>query len=175
MGRWSPAAWALQGGNVCGNCPIAAFLLRPCPDGHSNGAEQYGFGVRKARRFRRQKNSGLSAESGHGYNGEKSNAFGVQPFLGVHPMNANNDRLELPDLSHFDENQRKFPPEELAKYWGKHVAYSPDGTRIVASGDTWDELDAALDAAGIDFTQVVYSSYVHRPDVSWIPTLIART
>ncbi|HTU92301.1 MAG TPA: hypothetical protein VMF69_19625 [Gemmataceae bacterium] len=82
-------------------------------------------------------------------------------------MNSNGERREPPDLSHYQENRNKFPPEELAKYWGKHVAFSPDGTRILASGDTWEELDAALDAAGIHFSQVVYS-YVYRPDVSYI-------
>lgn len=82
-------------------------------------------------------------------------------------MNAKNERLEPPDLSHYWENRNKFPPEELAKYWGKHVAFSPDGTRILASGDTWEELDAALDAAGIPCSQVVYS-YVEFPDVSYI-------
>jgi hypothetical protein len=82
-------------------------------------------------------------------------------------MSANGERMEPPDLSHFHENWIKFPPEELAKYWGKQVAVSPDGTRIVASGDTLEELDAALDAAGIHFSQVVHC-YVHLPDVSYI-------
>jgi hypothetical protein len=47
------------------------------------------------------------------------------------------------------------------------VAFSPDGTRIVASADTWEELDAALDAAGIPPSQVVHS-YVDLPDEIWI-------
>lgn len=55
-------------------------------------------------------------------------------------------------------------PDELAKYWGKHVAFSPDGTRIVASGATEEELEAALQAAGIHFSQVVFS-YIDGPDV----------
>lgn len=82
-------------------------------------------------------------------------------------MNPNNERLEPPDLSHFDENWHKFPQEELAKYEGKQVAVSPDGTRIVASGDTLEEVDAVLEAAGIHFSQVVHT-YVHLPDVSYI-------
>ena len=82
-------------------------------------------------------------------------------------MSANGERMEPPDLSHFHENRIKFPPEELAKYWSKQEAVSPDGTRIVASGDTLEELDAALDAAGIHFSQVVHC-YVHLPDVSYI-------
>ena len=82
-------------------------------------------------------------------------------------MNTNGERLEPPDLSHFEKNRSKFPLEELAKYWGKHVAFSPDGTRIVADGDSEEELDAALEAAGIPFGQVVYS-YVDVPGVSLI-------
>jgi hypothetical protein len=86
---------------------------------------------------------------------------------GATRMNSNYERMEPPDLSHFAENQRKFPPEELARYWGKHVAFSPDGMRIMASADTLEALDAALDAAGIHFSQVVHS-YVDPPDVSYI-------
>jgi hypothetical protein len=86
---------------------------------------------------------------------------------GVKPMNANDKRIDPPDLSHYEENRSKFPLAELAKYAGKHVAFSPDGLRIVASGDTWEELDAALDAAGIHLSQVVHS-YVEPPDETWM-------
>jgi hypothetical protein len=79
-------------------------------------------------------------------------------------MNANSERLEPPDLSHYEENRSKFPLEELAKYAGKHIAFSPDGTRIVASGDSFDEVVEKLQAAGIDFSQVVHS-YIDSPDV----------
>lgn len=82
-------------------------------------------------------------------------------------MNTNGERLEPPDLSHYEENRCKFPLEELAKYGGKHVAFSPDGTRIVASGETEEELEAALRSAGIHFSQVVFS-YVDAPGVSRI-------
>ena len=82
-------------------------------------------------------------------------------------MNSNGERREPPDLSHFHENWHKFPQEELTKYWGKQVAVTPDGTRIVVSGDTFEEVCAALDAAGIDVSQVVHC-YIHLPDVSYI-------
>jgi hypothetical protein len=82
-------------------------------------------------------------------------------------MSANGERLEPPDLSQYEKNRSKFPLDELAKYAGKHVAFSSDGTRIVASGETEEELDAALLAAGVPFSQVVYS-YVDVPGVSWI-------
>ncbi len=79
-------------------------------------------------------------------------------------MNANGERLEPPDLRYYEENRSKFPLDELTKYAGKHVAFSPDGTRIVASGATEEELEAALQTAGIHFSQVVFS-YVDGPDV----------
>ena len=79
-------------------------------------------------------------------------------------MAANGQRPELPDLSHYEENRSKFPLDELAKYAGKHVAFSPDGTRIVASAATEEELETALQAAGIHFSQVVFS-YIDGPDV----------
>lgn len=79
-------------------------------------------------------------------------------------MNVNGTRPEPPDLSHHEENRRKFPLDELAKHWGKHIAFSLDGTRIVASGATEEELEAALQAAGIHFSQVVFS-YVDAADV----------
>ncbi len=82
-------------------------------------------------------------------------------------MSVNGERMEPPDLSHYAENRNKFPQEELAKYWGKHVAFSPDGTRIIASANTWEELDDVLEAAGIDVSQVVHS-YIFPPDVSLI-------
>jgi hypothetical protein len=82
-------------------------------------------------------------------------------------MNANGSRPEPPDLSHYEENRSRFPLDELAKHWGKHVAFSPDGTRIVASGDTEEELEMALQAACIPFNQVVFS-YIDGPDVSRI-------
>jgi glucose/arabinose dehydrogenase len=82
-------------------------------------------------------------------------------------MNTNEDRHEPLDLSQYEANRSKFPPDELAKYWGKQVAFSPDGRRIVASGDTLEQLDAALEAAGIHFSQVV-TSYIDHPDESWI-------
>lgn len=75
-------------------------------------------------------------------------------------MNQDNrQRLAPPDLSQYHENRAKFPPEELAKYAGLFIAFSPDGKRIVASGRTDEEMEENLIAAGIDPSQVV-GSYV---------------
>lgn len=71
------------------------------------------------------------------------------------------------DMKLFIENERNFPAEELAKYAGKHVAFSGDGLRILASGDTLDDVEKELAAAGYDASQVVFS-YVWPPNMSYI-------
>lgn len=74
--------------------------------------------------------------------------------------------LPWPDPN-FDENQRKFPLDELAKYEGQHIAWSWDGTRIVASGADWDEVERKVIAAGVDPQRVVLD-YVPPGDVALI-------
>ncbi len=72
-------------------------------------------------------------------------------------MTPETKRQELPDLTGYNENRRNFPQEELAKYYGMQVAFSPDGKRILGSGADVAELDANLIAMGIDPSQVVFS------------------
>jgi Family of unknown function (DUF5678) len=67
----------------------------------------------------------------------------------------------------FYENQRKFPPDELSKFAGKHVAWSLDGTRILASGDTDEEVENNLLALGIAPNRVAVG-YVDPPDISYL-------
>jgi hypothetical protein len=78
-------------------------------------------------------------------------------------MNEAKIRLAAPDLSHYHENRLKFPAEELAQYAGQYVAFSPEGTHILACGSTEEEVEKRLEAAGIDPSQVV-GSYVPAPD-----------
>ena len=47
-------------------------------------------------------------------------------------------------------NRAAFPVEDLAKYAGQWVAWSPDGTRIAASAPGPELLDAILEANGQD-------------------------
>ncbi len=74
-------------------------------------------------------------------------------------MNETTAPMEPPDLSLYEANRQKFPPEELAKYAGHYVAFSADGTRILVSGTTEEEVESQLLALGLDPSQVV-GSYV---------------
>ena len=50
----------------------------------------------------------------------------------------------------FLANRAAFSVEELAKYAGQWVAWSPDGTRVAASAASPELLDAILEANGED-------------------------
>lgn len=78
-------------------------------------------------------------------------------------MNDNHQRLEPPSLAKYDLNRARFPLEDLARYAGKFVAFSPDGARILEFGDTEEELEQKLEAAGIPPSQVV-GSYIDPLD-----------
>jgi hypothetical protein len=74
--------------------------------------------------------------------------------------------FEPPVEDCFYENQRNFPVEELAKYYGRHVAWSRDGTTILASGGSWEDVEIALRSRGIDAGRVLFD-YVDEPGVSY--------
>jgi hypothetical protein len=79
-------------------------------------------------------------------------------------MKETEKRLDPPDLGAYHQNRRNFPLEELARYPGRYVAFSPDGTRILASGDSEEEMEEELERQGIHPSQVV-GSYVDPPDL----------
>lgn len=60
----------------------------------------------------------------------------------------------------FNENRNKLPAEELLKYAGQHVAWSRDGTRILAGDLELSGAIAKLQAAGFHSSEVVWS---------WVP------
>jgi hypothetical protein len=80
-------------------------------------------------------------------------------------MNQTQHPVESPGLGDYSHNRRKFPSEELAKYAGQYVAFSLDGTRIVANAATEDGLEKQLQAVGVDPTQVV-GSYIPPSGIS---------
>lgn len=61
------------------------------------------------------------------------------------------------------KNRSLFPPEELQKYEGQHVAWSLDGTRILAGNEDPAKLVAGLLAAGYKSDDFVLS-YIDAPD-----------
>jgi hypothetical protein len=77
-------------------------------------------------------------------------------------MQRNGSVTNAPDLRHFDENRARFPLEQLLVYAGQHVAWSPNGTSILAFAPTQEEVDEKLEAVGIHFSQVVHD-YIDPP------------
>jgi hypothetical protein len=56
----------------------------------------------------------------------------------------------------YGANRARFPWVELEQYRGSWVAFSGDGRRLVASGQTIQRLEEQLAAAGQDPQQVVF-------------------
>ncbi len=60
------------------------------------------------------------------------------------------------DLVQFDLRHRQVPWGQIAPYAGQNVAWSADGTRIVAAGCGYDALGKRLDELGIASSSVVW-------------------
>jgi len=59
------------------------------------------------------------------------------------------------NMQEYLKNRHRFPHEELEKYAGKYVAWSPDGTKIIASAEDVRSLCGIVDASGFDSAEVV--------------------
>lgn len=70
-------------------------------------------------------------------------------------MSLPEKKVNPPWLVDYNRNRAKFPPEELARYAGHQVAYNMEGTRIVASAATEEELEKVLVSKGIAPDRVV--------------------
>ena len=55
----------------------------------------------------------------------------------------------------YRQNRASFPVNDLKPYHGQWVAFSADGHRIVASGNTIAQLSERVGAAGEDIQEVV--------------------
>ena len=62
------------------------------------------------------------------------------------------------DMREFLKNRPQVSQAEVEKYAGKYVAWSPDGTRIIAGDDDPMKVVAALKLAGYDPADCVLSS-----------------
>jgi hypothetical protein len=71
------------------------------------------------------------------------------------------------DLEQFILNRNAFRSEELARLVGKHVAWSPDGTRIVACDDDPLKVVAAVKAAGYDPGETLIEAITPSDEISW--------
>jgi len=67
----------------------------------------------------------------------------------------------------FTDNVNNFPTAELWKHIGEHIAWSLDGTQILAGDRDPSELIRKLDAAGLRGGHYVLD-YVYDPDTSLI-------
>ncbi len=71
-------------------------------------------------------------------------------------MSDNGRRSDIPWLGRdFFENQAAITPEQLIPYAGLHIAWSWDGSRVLVTAETEEEMEAKLVAAGIDPSRVV--------------------
>lgn len=68
------------------------------------------------------------------------------------------------DVAAFTRNRADFPVDELKKYEGQWVAFSADGTRIVAGADELGKLPELIAAAGEDPQEVGYERIVLEDD-----------
>jgi hypothetical protein len=61
-------------------------------------------------------------------------------------------------MQEYVRNRSQFPLEGLEQYAGTYVAWSPDGTKIVASDEDPLKVVATVKAAGYDLAELVISS-----------------
>ena len=71
------------------------------------------------------------------------------------------------DTNEFRRNQSQVPLEELEKYTGQYVAWSPDGTHILMAHDDPVQLDVLIKAAGYDPAEILVSRVAIPEEVSW--------
>jgi len=71
------------------------------------------------------------------------------------------------DINRFRLNQSRLPPEEWRAYDGQYVAWSPDGTRVIAAHQDAAQVDAMLQAGGYDPAEILVSRVAFPEEVSW--------
>ena len=71
------------------------------------------------------------------------------------------------DIKTFRKNQSRFPTCKLQKYNGKYVAWSPDGTQIVASDKNPEKLCKKLVARGYKPGELLVDAVLFQPRQTW--------
>ncbi len=71
------------------------------------------------------------------------------------------------EVNEFRRNQSRITRAELEKYNGQYVAWSPDGTHIMAADSDPLRLDARLCAAGGDPGEILVSRIAFPEEPSW--------
>ncbi len=71
------------------------------------------------------------------------------------------------DINEFRRNQSRVPRAELEKYNGQYVAWSTDGSHILAADADPLRLDALLCAGGYDPAEILVSRVAIPEEVSW--------
>ena len=61
------------------------------------------------------------------------------------------------DVQEYLKNRHQFPHEELARHAGHYIAWSPDGTKVLASEDDPTQVIEAVKALGYDPGETVIS------------------
>ena len=70
-------------------------------------------------------------------------------------------------LEQFVKNRNRFPADELDMYAGQHVAWSPDGTRIIAADLDPQKVFAAVKAAGYDPGETLIEAVPTPDEIFW--------
>jgi len=71
------------------------------------------------------------------------------------------------EINEFRRNQSRFPRQELQKYNGQYVAWSADGTRILAADADPAQVDALLVEAGYDPGEILVNRVAIPEEVAW--------
>jgi hypothetical protein len=83
-------------------------------------------------------------------------------------MNENRREIVWPDTRFYNENRTKIPPEDLIPYAGQCVAWTADGTRIVAHGTDFLTVWNQLKAAGINPSEFVFEDIPLLDEDTWL-------
>jgi hypothetical protein len=71
------------------------------------------------------------------------------------------------EINEFRRNQSRVPREELEKFNGQYVAWSPDGTRILAAHAEMAQVDSMIVAAGFDPGEILVTRIAIPEEISW--------